>query len=250
MQPRVFIMWIGVLVSTLIALFLIKYFNIAYPVDIRTSQVSSELSVVGEGKVDVKPDSAIITAGFSITNAASAQEAQQKVDSVSNSLVASLTKLGISKDDIKTSNYSVSPNYSYDPSGQKANGFNADVSYTVTVKKIDILPQVLTDLTAAGATQVNSVNYSVNNPEKYREDARNMAIQNARDQAQKLASQLGIHLGRVTNIVESGSNSPGPIPYIQSDMKSLNSGGGVPQPNIQPGTETVSSTVTLYFEKN
>ena len=99
-------------------------------------------------------------------------------------------------------------------------------------------------------SHIGNINYTVENPEKYREEARDQAIANAKTQAQKLANQLGIHLGKVSNIVESSTN-PGPIPFAQSDMKTLAIGSNAPvQPAIQPGTQTIDSTVTLYFEKN
>src|SRR3989344_4984068 len=41
-------------------LFLVNFFNISYPISVSSRTVSGELSVVGEGKVDVVPDTATI----------------------------------------------------------------------------------------------------------------------------------------------------------------------------------------------
>ena len=86
----------------------------------------------------------------------------------------------------------------------------------------------------------------VSQPELYREQARNAAIKNAKDQAVKIAKNLGIKLGKVTNMVESSSNTPSyyskALPVSGGGM-----GGGI---NIEPGSQTVTSEVTLYFEKN
>ncbi len=80
-----------------------------------------------------------------------------------------------------------------------------------------------------------------------REQARQKAIENAKEQAQKLASQLGIRLGRVVNIVE---NTPGaPVPMYM-EAKRLDTAMGAPAPEIEPGSQTVTSQVTLYFERN
>ena len=57
---------------------------------------------------------------------------------------------------------------------------------------------------------------------------------------------LGIRLGKITNIVESTPDS-GFIPY---SLKALPmGGGGGNSATMEPGTQTVTSTVTLYFEK-
>ena len=91
-------------------------------------------------------------------------------------------------------------------------------------------------------------NYSIDKPENYQEQARSKAITNAKEQAQKLASQLGIRLGKVTNIVESTiDNGPRPMLY-KAEAMSLG-GKAAPAPDLQPGTQTITSTVTLYFEK-
>lgn len=90
---------------------------------------------------------------------------------------------------------------------------------------------------------MGGVNFAVDEPQKYREKAREEAIANAKIQAEKLAKTLGIKLGKITNIVESSPQAP--ISYI----KTLRSDVAQAAPVIEPGTETVTSVVTLYFEK-
>lgn len=246
-MQRFFTKIFGIAAVILLTLFLIRAFNLSYPISVTTSAVSSELSVIGEGKVDVTPDSATVNAGMNITSASTVEDARKQVDTVSRALVENLTKLGIDKKDIKTTNYSVNPSYSYESSvPNRLNGYSANVMYAIKVKNIDIVAQVVDAATKSGANQINNIDYSIERPEKYREDARSRAIANARDQAQKLANSLGIRLGRVTNIVESNNGGPGPIPYV---LKSDAIGIGSSQPNLQPGTRSVSSMVTLYFEK-
>lgn len=228
-------------------LVLIKALNISYPLHV-TSSEASNLSVVGEGKIEVVPDKASLDAGILVVNAQSVNAAQTEINNKNNAIVTGLEKLGIDKKDVKTSNYSVTPNQDYTPGGQgKISGYNGNVTLTVTVRDIALVPEVINAVTSAGANQVYSVNYSIDNPEKYREEARNKAIANAREQAKKLSSSLGISLGRVVNIVESSPEQPGPFPVaaLKDAM-----GGGSSLANTQPGTQTVTSVVTLYFDKN
>ncbi len=232
---------------TIIALYVVQRFDIAYPLNLRTSQVTSELSVVGEGKIDVTPDTATIDVGISVTNAKTAPEAQAQIDEINNKIIASMESLGIKKEDIQTSNYSIYPNTVYNPTSQRetASGYNGSVTVSIKATDVDKSSLVVDEATKAGANQIQGVRFSVEHPEVYREKARDEAIANAKQQADRLAKSLGIKLGKVSNIVESSNNAPQPYMYAL-EAKSADSAAG---PRIEPGTQTISSVVTLYFEK-
>ena len=230
----------------LAALYLIKIFNISYPLTLTSITKSSELSVVGEGKVDVVPDTAYVDAGITVNNEPTVISVQQKIDDVNNKIVEALKALGIKKEDIKTGNYSVSPNYSYENQINRISGYNGNVTITIKLTNTDLSAKVIEAVTQAGANQVGGVRFAVDNPDKFRELARNAAINNAKDQANKLAKQLGIRLGKITNIVEESPSRPSPI-YGALSVKGM--GGGVVAPQIEPGSQTITSVVTLYFEK-
>ncbi|MBI4092099.1 MAG: SIMPL domain-containing protein [Candidatus Levybacteria bacterium] len=225
-------------------LLLVKFFDISYPISITTRTVSGELAVVGEGKVDVVPDTASVQAGIVVSEAATIQEAEQKINEINNKIIAALERLGIDKKDIKTSNYSINPSYDFTPNGRNnISGYTGNASLTLTIRKQELVPQVITAATEAGANQVYNSGFTVDDPSKYREEARNKAIQNAKDQARKLSKELGINLGRVVNIVES---TPGPDRIVPLFAREAGVGGA---PDLQPGSQTITSVVTLYFEK-
>lgn len=238
------------LIITLVFLWLVSYFNISYPLSVTQKSASGELAVVGVGKVDIVPDTASVDLGIVVNNASNVIQAQSQINKVNNSIVEAESALGIAKSDIKTSNYSISPNYDYSKGGAgEIVGYNGNTTVTIKVKDTSKLPQVIEVATSAGANQVTDTSYTVDKPETYQEQARQKAIDNAKEQAQKLASQLGIHLGKVTNFVESTTN-PGPIPMTYSKTEMGMGGGTAPAPDLQPGTQTITSTVTLYFDKN
>ena len=229
-----------------IFLFLIKAFDISYPLTIVTTTRTSELSVVGEGKVETTPDMAYVQAGITVDNAKTVDEAQQTINKVNNEIIASMKPLGVSKDDIKTSNYSIRPDYEYDGKSNKISGYNGDVTVTIKTKKLIQISKIIELATKAGANQIQGVEFTIDKPENYREQAREAAIKNAKEEAQKLANKLGIKLGKVTNIVESGSDS---YPPLSNYSAKLSSAGGGESATIEPGSQTITSTVTLYFEK-
>lgn len=233
----------------LVTLFLVRLFNVPLPISVTTSQVSSELSVIGEGKVDVTPDTAYVDIGVNVDKVASAEEAQGKLSEQNNKIIAAMKALGIPTENIKTSGYSVSPNYVYELGKNRTDGYNGNSTVTVKTDKVDLAGKIIEEATKAGANQVGGARFVVDKPELYREQARDKAIENAREQAQKLASSLGITLGKVTNIVESSSAGIPPMLYAEKAVALDARGGAAPTANLEPGTQTVSSTVTLFFEK-
>ena len=238
------------LLITFAVLYLIKIFDVSYPftLTITNTTKSTELSVVGEGKVEAVPDTISVDLGISVAKAPTAQKAQAMIDEVNNKIITAMKGLGIPASDIKTSSYSITPAYSYEPNEtNKIVGYNGNATVSVKIKEMKLATQVINEGTKMGANQVQGTRFTIDKPEKYREEARNKAIENAKEQAQKLAQTLGISLGRVVNVVESTSgNTPYPI-YDKAMLGAPAAAGTGPQ--IEPGTQTITSTVTLYFEK-
>ncbi len=228
-------------------LLVVNFFDISYPLRIINVNQSSELSVVGEGKIDVIPDKAFVNLGITVNNVSSVDEAQKQINETNNKLIQAMKGVGIPAGDIKTSNYSITPNYSNTPSDtEKINGYSGNANIAVTVKNTALISKVLEAATKAGANEIQGISYEVEDPSRYREQARSKAIENAKEQAKKLANSLGIRLGKITNIIESSPDQPYPIVRPLGLRQGLKADGG---PQIEPGTQTITSTVTLFFEK-
>ncbi|MFN4212819.1 MAG: SIMPL domain-containing protein [Microgenomates group bacterium] len=231
------------LVFLIFALYLIKIFDIAYPLTIVSTSKTSELAVVGEAKIDVSPDTAYINLGIN-TSEKTVSQVREKIDKVNNNFVNEMKKLGIKKEQIKTINYSIYPNYDYND-GQKIVGYSGNTSLQIKVKDFNLINKVLEKAEGSGINQIGGVNFTIDKPEVYREKVRERAIENAKNQAQKLAKSLGIKLGKITNIVEATPQKP------ILTQKTIEVGGGADASSafLEPGAETISTVVTLYFEK-
>lgn len=237
----------ALVIVTIIGLFIVKAANISYPIELTTSARSPELAVVGEGKVEVTPDTAYVDAGITVANARSVADAQTALNSANNKIVDAVRKLGIKKENIKTSNYSIFPNTVFESNKNRISGYNGNASLSIKIDDLSLVSRVIEKVTAAGANQVQGARFAVEKPEAFREKAREAAIKNAREQAQKIAKSLGIRLGRIVNIVESTPTDMMPPIYARSMQ--ADAVGGPEAATIEPGTQTISSQVTLYFEK-
>lgn len=238
---------IALLFLIVLTLWIINILGISYPIDVTTRQSSGELAVVGEGKIDVVPDTAQVNVGIIVSNAASVEDAQSQINQTNNAIVSAMQNLGITDEDISTSNYSINPDYNYDSGANEITGYSGNASLLIKVRSLDVLPQVIEQATANGANQILGTSFVIDKPEEYREQARNAAIENAQQQAKELADRLNIRLGKVTNIVESSGGNVPPIPMYDRALSVAEGYGG--SANLQPGSQTITSTVTLYFDK-
>lgn len=235
---------VGVFVVGL--LFVIKFADIGYPLHVSISNRSSELAVVGEGKVDVVPDIAYVDVGVTVNSQPTVEVAQNKLKETNNNIIEALKTIGIEEKNIKTVNYSVYPNYSYENNKSTISGYDGTATVSVKTKDTEQVSAIIETATNAGANQINNTRMVVESPEKYREVAREKAIQNAKDQANKVAKTLNIKLGKVTNMIESTSGGGSLFQGGAYAAREMGGGGG---PTLEAGTETVTSVVTLYFEK-
>lgn len=236
-------------VTIIVTLFIIKSFNLIYPIEISTSQRSTEFSIVGEGKVEATPDTAYVEAGITVNNSRTVELAEATINDVNNKIIENLKGLGIEKKDIKTSNYSIYPSYTYENGKDKIVGYDGNASVTVKVRDLSKVSNAIAQITASGANNVQGSRMEIAEPEKFRKQARDLAIENAKVQAQELSKKLGIKLGHITNIVEGSTATP--ELYYNAGMKqsTFDMARGAAPANIEPGSQTVSSVVTLYFEK-
>jgi uncharacterized protein YggE len=243
--------WVVGVIFVILGLFVVKYFNIAFPISVMTTTRSSEMAVVGEGKIEVTPDTAYVDAGITVDNKQTVEEVQKTISDINNKIIGAMKNIGIDKSDVKTSNYSVSPNYSYDNGQNKITGYNGNTTIEIKVRDPQLAAKVIEAATTAGANQIQGSRFVVDKPEIYREQVRNAAIQNAKDQAEKMAKSLGIKLGKITNIVESSPTDNTIVPYTAKTLSiSSDQMGGGSNAVIEPGSQTITSEVTLYFEKN
>lgn len=214
------------------------------PITSVVTQKQDLFSVTGEGKVTVVPDTAIVDLGIT-ANKPSVKEAQTEANTVIKNITQSLKDLGIADKDVKTSNYSVYPQYDYQPgSANRIAGYQVNASITVTVREIDKVNQVIDTATAQGANIVGGIQLTVDDKQQKAllQQARELAVKEAKDKANSLALAAGITLGKIINVQEGFSD---PRPVFAKEMMAVGGGG---ETDIQPGSTDITSSVTLYYE--
>ena len=245
--------WIGTIIAFFVVLFV--YTKLAGPIPFFINSVNTNktdlFTANGEGKMTAVPDQAVVTVGVT-QQSATVADAQNKVNQVTNKIISDVKKLGLSDKDIKTTNYSVSPNYSNAIMPIMLNGQQNITGYTVTqnleikIKPIDKANRVVDTATADDANLVGGVNFTFSNSlsKSLEERATKQAVDNAKAKAQSLAKAAGIRLGNIVNVVEN-SNEPRPLMSAGVAVKAVDQSAPT---NVTPGENTLTVDVVLYYE--
>jgi uncharacterized protein YggE len=246
--PTLFVQAALVATATVLALVLVTKFVSPIPLTISqtTTNKESAFSASGKSIVTTVPDKAEVTLGIS-RKENSIKQAQTRANEIINTINKQLQDIGISKEDIRTQNYNIYPNYDYQRPTQDIIGYSVDISLNVSIKDFENLNKVVDLATAAGANQVGGVQFTLSD-EKEREvkkEAREKAIKDAEQNAQELARLSGMKLGKVINVTE-GTENPVPGPLFDRAMAQGGKGGA--PTNIEPGSTTYTYTVTLSYE--
>jgi uncharacterized protein YggE len=156
------------------------------------------------GLVKAKPDVAQTTIAVDVTNAdpiAAQRDAATRMDKV----IAKLKEMGVAADDIKTNQYSLTPQYNYTQNKETPTlvGYRVVNSVAVTIKQLDKVGQILDAAATAGATSLQGVTFTIADPTAVQSQARVAAVKQARARAEELARAAGASLGKVTSINES-----------------------------------------------
>ena len=235
--------------NTLIAGSLVIALAIAF-VSVLPEKASAEdvkqrlISVTGEAKLEVKPDMATLSFGTENT-AADAQTAQRENSLKMSAVIDALYASGISKDDIQTSNFNLSPVYEWQ--GEKTQkqvlvGYRCSNTVTVRLKDIGKVGLVIDSATTDGATNVYGITFGLQNPDAYRPTILAAAVNDAKAKADIMASAAGYKVTGVQTMSD-GYTSVVPVRESASYMKSI-ADTSVP---IEAGSVTITATVRIDY---
>lgn len=236
-------MWLPIVVVLIGGAFYIAGKNI----DRNISVPPGTITVTGEGKVSVAPDIAQVSFGVDTGKQPTASAAMKILSNKMNAIFDAVQKAGIDKKDISTQNLSLNPVYDWQNGTQTVLGFQATESLQAKVRDMDKTSDVVTAATVAGANQVGGVNFTVDDPTKAQADARQKAIDQAKQKATVLAQQLGVRLGAIKQFSEGGGTMP-PIMYERSAVMGMGGGADTKSIPLPSGQQDVTVDVSITYE--
>lgn len=216
------------------------------------------ITVSGTGEVYAKPDLCLTT--FSVRNEAkTVVEAMTENTENMNAVINFMKTQGIEDKDLKTTSFNIYPRYEWreteveiwppQPEGKRVLvGYEITQSLQVKIRDLDKIGDIIQGATDAGANQVGSLQFTIDDQDELKKQAREEAIKEAKEKARELAGQLGIELVRITNFSESGT-----VPFRYYDYalpKAVAIEEEAAAPQIETGENKIEVAVSITYEIN
>ena len=215
-------------------------------------QVAS-ITVSGQGEVTVLPD--IATISLTVRESAkTVPEAQKLVEVKVAEALKGISSLGVDKKDTKTVSYTINPKYEQQgitlctaygcpPVKTVVVGYEVAESMQIKVRKIDQAGTVVGIIGKANITEVSGPEFTVEDMDKAKADAKSLAITQALEKAKVTAEALHTKLG---SIISFSEDNQGGYQVMYAGV-SAKMDGAAPSATIPQGENTIKSQVTITY---
>ena len=215
-------------------------------------QVAS-ITVSGQGEVTVIPDIATIT--LTVREVAkTGPEAQKLVETKITQALKDVSALGVDKKDTKTLSYNINPKYEQQgpvicttygcpPTKTIVVGYEVAESMQIKVRNLDQAGMVVGIIGKANITEVSGPEFTFEDMDKAKADAKALAITQALEKAKVTAQALHSSLG---NIISFNEDNQGNYPVMYASMSAKMD--SAPQAvSIPQGENSIKSQVTVTY---
>lgn len=181
------------------------------------------VTVTGVGEAEAVPDRAHFQMGVEVRRP-TADEARETSARAQQAVLDALRQSGIESRDIRTTHLQVMPDYDYSERGRKFLGYVVTNQVHVQSRALDKLGQTMDAALSAGGEMVrlDGVSFEVSDPVPVKRKARELAVANARAEAEHVTSLLNAALESVVSVEESSAHPPGPM-AMRMDAAALKS---------------------------
>jgi uncharacterized protein YggE len=205
--------------------------------------------------VEYKPDTATVTLGVQIDKAPTAESALSQLNAKMTQIISAEKVLGIPEDKIKTQNYSLSPQYDFKDGISSVSGYTANQQLAIQVDGIgestEVLGKAISEASRNGANQVLGIKFETDDLDALKQQARVLAIQDARTKSASMAKAAGVELGEITNWYENVLASPDlqdyPSPYGLGGEGMLDA-RSAKAPQVPSGTQEIVIEMSVSYE--
>jgi len=202
------------------------------------------ISFSATGEVTVIPDLAVINLTVTTENKDLNEAIIENSQSMNNTITF-LKNNGVDSSDIKTTRYNMYPRYEYE--GEYRNRYIAgyEITQTLTIKIRDLskVGEIISGVTENGVNNIGNIQFTVDDNQLFLEEARSIAIKNAKQKAEEISKEVGIKLGK---IVGFSDNNLG----INTVLEKMSFATPVADysPIIETGESTITSSITIIYE--
>ncbi|MCI0624977.1 MAG: SIMPL domain-containing protein [Acidobacteria bacterium] len=202
------------------------------------------INVFGSSVARIEPD--IASLKFAVARLADhPKDAFREAREGAQSVRATLAQLGVS--DVGSSRITLSQTFRYTGSEQRFVGYTAKVAFHVLLHDPDRMEAVLSGVVDAGANEVNSVHLQTSRLKEIRAEARQRALEAAREKAINYCKAAEVALGPVVHIEDL---NPDILEMARGEhrMREAQPDDEEPLKAFDPGSIVVAAAVMVAFE--
>jgi uncharacterized protein YggE len=202
------------------------------------------IQVTGQAQLTVPADVArisLIVETEGSTAADATGENARRMDAV----IRAIRGLGIDGLDIETFGFTLRPEYevSRDGTGTRTiSGYRVQNNIRVMLPDVDATGRVLDEAVGVGANRVANLQFQASDTRAARLEALGRAVRSAREQAEAIASAMGVALGQALE-VQGGANAPDP--FSMGGMM-IRAQAETTTP-VEAGDQMVTASVTIKY---
>jgi len=203
------------------------------------------LVATGHGEVYITPDIAYINVGIH-TEADDVSTALSDNNTQAQTISDTLTSMGVDKKDIQTTSFNVYPMSTYGPDGSVTRKyFGVDNTVYVTVRDLSSMGKLLDAVVKSGANTINGISFDLQDKDAVNAQARDLAIQKAKDEATGIAKSAGVTLGDLQNIQITTNSSP--VQVYNAKAAAIGGGGNASVP-VASGQLVIAVDANLTYQ--
>jgi hypothetical protein len=196
----------------------------------------------GEGIVKRAPDRAWVSIAAE-SRARTAPEAAKLNTDAMTAVLDKIKSLGVAAEAIRTTNYTVQPDFEYQNGRQNLRGYIARNQVEVRVDDLPKLGEIMANAVGTGATNVSGVRFDLKDRDAAEQEALRMAVRDARRRADAAASGAGVKIVQVMRIDEQREVDIRPMPMAMARAGMMDAApAAVP---VESGQIEVRARVTL-----
>lgn len=217
------------------------------------------ITVNGDAIIKVQPDQIIITFGIETWDK-NIMSAKQENNDIMKKAMSEIKGTGIDGKNVQIDYLSIEPRYDDNYNKKNFIGYFVRNTFIVTISDPAKVEDLVTKVLQTGVNYIHRIDFQTTEFKKYREQARELALNAAKEKAVKMASVLGQVIGDPVQISEgyggsgwwyysswSGWGSVGNS-MSQNVIQNVNSSSEPASETIALGKISIKANVTVIFE--
>lgn len=197
------------------------------------------IHVSGQGSLEVEPDMGYVSMHVRREGSDPA-ELRRDIDKVVRAILKLVRNLKIAESDVTTAALSINPRYRRRDSETVVDGVIATQTILITLRDLDLFGRLLNRSLAEGVNNVDPIRLDTSRRVELENQALEVAMKDAREEAARVALGLDLRLGQALN-VQVVSHSPRP----QMALMEMRSAGN--SDTFNPGLIRVERNVQVTF---